>query len=188
MLQNISSKLMWEFLGSGFCSRTNQIHPGKPGLVLPASPCRKEAEIISAPGDWGTPSNGTLLPSQMPTALELWNFSSFTVISVATVRVLKSILCFRINICWHFQNEFFISSRIPFYGNREISEFPLCCCFCPEEAWSLLLRFPVPFSSSMLSKVEQSDFMQHRAIKQHNSIFSFIISSFLIIPNILFAF
>jgi len=42
---------MWEFLGSGSCSRANQIHAGKPGLGLPASACRKEAEVINALGD-----------------------------------------------------------------------------------------------------------------------------------------
>lgn len=176
---------MWEFLGSGSCSRTNQIHAGKPGLGFPASPCRKEAEIISALGDWGTPSNGTLLPSQMPKAVKLQQFyCNFS----RNCQSPKKHIVFQNQHMLAFLKWIFISSRISLYGNHEISEFPLCCCFCPEESWSLLLQFPVPFSSSTLSKVEQSDFMQHRVIKQHNSIFSFIISSFIIIPNVLFAF
>lgn len=62
-----------------------------------------------------------------------------------------------------------------------LRSFDHCCCSSLYLFWSLVL-----------SKMGKSVFMQQQAhygvIKWHNGVFSFILSSFLIIPNALFAF
>lgn len=138
--QTLGSSLQWEFLGSGSCSGTDHIHSGQPVLGLPHRPRTKETKVISALGDWDTLSNRAVLR-----AFEPWNFSSLTVISVTAVRVLRSILCFRINICWHFQNEFLLYPKIcTLQESWNIRVSSLLLSLCPEEFWSTLPQFFVP--------------------------------------------
>lgn len=83
--------------------------------------------------------------------------------------------------------------RFALYRNPEISEFPLCCCLCVLKSFDLRCHSSLCLLWSLvLCKMGKSDFMQQQAhygvIKWHNGVFSFILSSFLIIPNALFAF